>query len=234
MTTVTEKAADRAAAYTTPRSDVFSMVPRSASIILDVGCSNGALGASLRASRDGRKVFGVEMDEAFADQASARLDHVACADLNHFDWAAFMPGQQFDCIIFADVLEHLIAPEAQLKAARDRLSSGGSIVVSLPNIRHLSSFSSIFMHGTFPRRDRGIFDRTHLRWFTIKDARTMVEGAGLRVEGMTCALRVGDHGGGLLNRLANKLLGPVDHFVIVREFLTYQFCMRAVVKNETR
>jgi 2-polyprenyl-3-methyl-5-hydroxy-6-metoxy-1,4-benzoquinol methylase len=219
---------ERTTAYTTPRPDVFAMVPPSAMAILDVGCSNGALGASLRAARDGRKVFGVEIDAVFAEEARSCLDHVACTDVNHFDWSAFMPGQSFDCIIFADVLEHLIAPDAHLQAAGRRLTDGGCIVVSLPNIRHLSSLRSIFLQGTFPRRDRGIFDRTHLRWFTLRDARKMIEFAGMRVEANSYALRWGDIGGGRVNRVINRLLPQLQRLSIVREFLTYQFCLRAV------
>lgn len=222
---------DRTTAYTTPRPDVFAMVPTNAISILDVGCSNGVLGASLRNALDGRKVFGVEIDAAFADEARGRLDHVACADLNQFEWASFMPGQEFDCIIFADVLEHLIEPHTHLQAAQRRLRRGGCIVISLPNIRHISAFYSIFLNGTFPLRDRGIFDKTHLRWFTIKDAKTMIEKIGMHVEDIAYALRIGDAGGGIMNRAANKLPGPVKRFVFVREFLTYQFCLRVVTSK---
>jgi 2-polyprenyl-3-methyl-5-hydroxy-6-metoxy-1,4-benzoquinol methylase len=226
MNIVDEMVRHRAEAYTTPRPDVFAMVPLGAQTILDVGCSNGALGASLRFAREGRKVFGVEIDAAFAAKAREQLDGVTCANLNHFDWTEFMPDQKFDCIIFADVLEHLIAPSEHLKAARQRLSSGGCIVISLPNIRHLSSLHSIFLKGTFPLRDRGIFDRTHLRWFTIKDARRMVETLGMQIDDISYALRVGDNGGGALNRLVNRFLGPVAGIGMFREFLTYQFCIR--------
>jgi 2-polyprenyl-3-methyl-5-hydroxy-6-metoxy-1,4-benzoquinol methylase len=228
-----EPVPDQTAAYTTPRPDVFAMVPASARAILDVGCSNGSLGASLRRASSGRLVFGVEIDPAFAAEARGRLDHVACADLNQWDWDGFMPGQQFDCIIFADVLEHVIAPGSHLMAAQRRLSSGGCIVISLPNIRHLSSFHSIFLKGTFPQRERGIFDRTHLRWFTIQDARDLIATQGMRVDAISYALRVGDLGGGVLNRLLNRMPASFQRFGLVRELLTYQFCLRTSVAART-
>ena len=215
-------------AYTTPRADVSAMVPQAALSVLDVGCSNGALGESLCRACPGRQVFGIEIDPAFALQARRHLQQVVCADLNELDWAACLPGVQFDCIIFADVLEHLIDPRRHLMEAQRRLRPGGCIVVSLPNIRHVSSLYSIFIKGTFPLRERGIFDKTHMRWFTINDARRLVAGLGMRVAHTSYILRLGDRGGGMLNRIVNRLPRPIQGLFLIREFLTYQFCVCAV------
>jgi SAM-dependent methyltransferase len=218
----------RDTAYTTPRPDVFALVPAGANLILDIGCSNGALGASLRAARSGRSVVGVELDPLFASQAGARLDHVLCTDVNQMDWEALAPGIAFDCIIFADVLEHLNQPRHHLEQALRRLRAGGCIVLSLPNIRHLSAFWAIFVRGQFPQRERGIFDSTHLRWFTLADARRMSAAAGLRVDEASYALRFGDQGGGRWNRLLNRLPRGLQSWFPIRELLTYQFCLRLV------
>lgn len=215
-------------AYTTERSDVFEMVPPTAMSILDVGCSNGALGASLRAALPGRQVFGVERDATFVAEAANRLDQVIQADVNEFEWAKNFPEAKFDCVIFSDVLEHLIDPQKHLVEAQRCLLPGGSIVISLPNIRHVSSLYSIFLCGTFPRRDRGIFDRTHLHWFTLRDAKEFLADVGMVVEAANYNLRVGDKGGGILNKIAGRLLGPIKGFAPIREFLSYQFCLRAV------
>ena len=129
--------------------------------------------------------------------------------------------------IFADVLEHLVEPQRCLMQARKRLMPGGSIVVSLPNVRHISALSSIFLGGRFPRRESGIFDRTHLRWFTIADAHTLLSDCGFRASSSSFALRWGDRGGGRLNRLLNRLPTAAQGWSPVREFLTYQVCLRA-------
>ena len=218
----------REAAYTTPRPDVFEMVPKAAKVILDVGCSNGALGASLRVAVSGRQVMGIENDTVLFTEAVTRLDQVIQADLNNFDWETTFPGIQFDCIVFADVLEHLLDPPRHLLGAQRRLSPDGAIVISLPNIRHISALHSIFLSGTFPQRDRGIFDRTHLRWFTLKDARQLVTDAGLKIDDVSYNLRVRDRGDGLLNKVARRLLDPIQDFSPIREFLAYQSCIRAV------
>jgi trans-aconitate methyltransferase len=216
----------REQAYTTPRPDVFEMVPPQARAILDVGCSNGALGASLRHAVAGRQVWGVELDPDFAAQANQQLDGAVCADVSCLDWTSLWPGQQFDCIVFADVLEHLPDPAATLQAARQRLAPGGCMVVSLPNIRHLSALRAIYLGGRFPQRDRGIFDRTHLRWFTLADAYALMGAQQLQVRQASYAMRLGDQGGGRINRWLNRLPPAVQGLAPLREFLTYQFCLQ--------
>lgn len=219
-------AGERLAAYTTMRSDIVALVPRAAMSILDAGCSNGALGAALRAEVPGRTVDGIEFDAALARDAQVRLDHVHCADLNRFDWMA-LGRDRYDCLVFADVLEHLLDPWRELRAAVGTLRPGGSVVVSLPNVRHVTALASVFVRGTFPRRERGIFDSTHLRWFTLKDARALLADAGLAVTAMDSALRLRDKGGGLANKITTRLCDPIRRFAPVREFLTYQFTLRA-------
>jgi SAM-dependent methyltransferase len=177
--------------------------------------------------------MGVEGDAVFAKEAAAHLDRVVHADLNGFQWAAAFPGIQFDCIIFADVLEHLVDPRRHLIEAQDCLRPGGSFVISLPNIRHVSSLYSIFVKGTFPQRDRGIFDRTHLRWFTIRDAEHLIADVGMKIEAFSGSLRVGDRGDGIVNKIARRVLEPIDRFPPIRQFLSYQFCIRAVKAEVT-
>jgi 2-polyprenyl-3-methyl-5-hydroxy-6-metoxy-1,4-benzoquinol methylase len=217
----------REKAYTTPRADVFAMVPSNAMTVLDVGCSNGALGGSLRLACPGRRVTGIEGDPAFVEEAKQRLDLVIHANLDLLDWKDGFGGEKFDCIVFADVLEHLLDPMKVLSEARKCLTPFGSIVISLPNIRHVSALYSIFFVGTFPQRDRGIFDRTHLRWFTLRDAEALVADAGLKVEEVTYTIRIRDRGDGILNKIARKTLEPIRTFSPIREFLAYQYCLRA-------
>ena len=148
-TTSAPPVAQRDAAYTTPRPDIFELVPSTARDVLDVGCSNGALGRSLKRALPGRQVSGIEFDASFAKEASEHLDRVVHADVNVLDWRATMGESRFDCIVFADVLEHLIDPQRCLAHARQQLRPGGCIVISLPNIRHLSSIGTIFIGGRF-------------------------------------------------------------------------------------
>jgi 2-polyprenyl-3-methyl-5-hydroxy-6-metoxy-1,4-benzoquinol methylase len=170
----------RAFQYENPREDVQAVVPREARRILDLGCSSGVLGAALKA-RQPASVVGVEIEPEYARDASARLDRVMTGRVE--DAVAGELGElgEFDCIIAADVLEHLQDPWLVTRQASDLLVPGGSFVVSLPNVSFWETFWQVGRHGTWPRRDHGIFDRTHLRWFTYWDARAMLEQASLEV-----------------------------------------------------
>jgi hypothetical protein len=50
----------------------------------------------------------------------------------------------------------------------------------VPNVGHWTARRAL-VRGRFPQEDHGVFDRTHLRWFTRSSARSLVEGAGLTV-----------------------------------------------------
>lgn len=217
----------RQLAYTTARPDILALIPHTALNVLDLGCSNGALARSIKHANPLCKVTGIEMDANFVQEAAQHLDHVVQGNLNTLDWRVTLGEARFDCVIFADVLEHLVDPWQCLEQARHFLVAGGCFVLSLPNVRHLSSLAAIFASGRFPRRDRGIFDRTHLHWFTVSDAFSLLTDCGMRMETYSQALRWGDRGGGRLNRLLNRLPLPLKTFTPVREFLTYQISIRA-------
>jgi 2-polyprenyl-3-methyl-5-hydroxy-6-metoxy-1,4-benzoquinol methylase len=217
----------RIAAYTTAREDVAGLVPHDATRILDVGCSNGALGRALKSRRDGRHVTGIEIDAGLAEEARRVLDVVLHADLETLDVAGALGAlAPFDCIVCADVLEHVRDPWGLLDDLVRMLRQDGVVVVALPNIRHHSALATICLSGRFPRRARGIFDGTHLRWFTWAESVALIRGAGLDVDAVDCAIRIGDRGGGLVNRLADRMLGPFARTWLVREFFAYQFAIR--------
>ena len=205
----------------------FQFIPETAMEVIDKGCSNGELGSALRSSVPGRKVIGIEGDTNFCEQTKARLDAVIQADLDQFDWKKFFPKESVDCLIFSDVLEHLVDPWKCLKSACFCLRPGGTVIVSVPNIRHITAFFCIFLCGRFPRISRGLFDRTHLRWFTISDATNPLITSNLDVEKYDYSLRIRDRGDGLLNKATRKLLTPVQSFYPIKEFLSYGVCIQA-------
>jgi 2-polyprenyl-3-methyl-5-hydroxy-6-metoxy-1,4-benzoquinol methylase len=208
------KAPGALGAYTGDRPEVQALVPRSARRVLDLGCAAGALGAGLKA-RQGAEVVGVEVDVGYARAAERRLDRVVRGD------AADLPGDlgRFDCVVAADVLEHLPDPWTALRRAVALLEPGGAVVVSLPNVRFFEVFREVFVRGRWPRRDHGIFDAGHLRWFTLRDARGLLEQAGLRVEVVHPVIRMRP-GGSRFDRLF-RWLGRTP----LREFFAFQFVL---------
>jgi methionine biosynthesis protein MetW len=168
----------RRESYETPRPEIQALVPRSARAILDLGCASGTLGAALK-RRQGAYVVGVEAVAEYARDAERRLDRVVHGDVE--DALEAEELGRFDCIVAADVLEHLLDPWTALSRAAALLEPNGTVVVSLPNVRYLQTFWQLGWRGSWPRHDHGLFDATHLRWFTLSDARELMEQAGLDV-----------------------------------------------------
>jgi methionine biosynthesis protein MetW len=210
----------RAHAYENPRPDVQALVPLAARRVLDLGCSSGTLGAALKA-RQGAEVVGIELDPGYAADAAPRLDRVIAADLEVFDDLDDLGT--FDCLLAADVLEHLRDPWTVLARFAELLDAGGTAVVSLPNVRYWETFWQVGARGTWPLRSQGTFDRGHLRWFTLFDAHGLCEHAGLEVEAVARVMRLRP-GGSRVDRWL-PAVPPL------RTFLTFQHVLRARIRR---
>lgn len=207
-------------AYIGPRPDLLRLVPEGATRVLDVGCSVGTLGAFLKKRQEAR-VVGVELDEAMAREAAQKLDRVIVGNLDVLDIAAALEGEVFDCIICGDVLEHVQDPWAVLASLVEHLASGGVVVASLPNVRHISTLFSLIVLNRWPYRDRGIHDRTHLRFFTSRNIKELFGGAGLSIERFTRNLRVIER----VHRL--NVIAPIFGIPLIRGFFTFQYLLVA-------
>jgi 2-polyprenyl-3-methyl-5-hydroxy-6-metoxy-1,4-benzoquinol methylase len=142
--------------------------------LLDVGAADGLLGRHLTAR--GWKVTGIEADPAMAAAGAAHCERMLVADLNR--GLPTLDGD-FDAIVCGDVLEHLADPAAVLRALVGALAGDGEVTVSVPNVAHLWMRLSL-LAGRFDYAERGILDRTHLRFFTRRTLDALLAGAGLR------------------------------------------------------
>jgi SAM-dependent methyltransferase len=171
---------DRRAGYETDRPDIQAHVPAGARSILELGCSAGALGAALKErAPEPVTVVGVEFDAGYAQTAAQRLDRVVVGDAAAFVAGPPPPEAPFDCLIAADVLEHLVDPWTTLQHAAALVRPGGTVIVSVPNVLFFGALLRAVRERRWPRDAEGVFDRTHLRWFSRSDAEELVRGAGL-------------------------------------------------------
>jgi len=145
---------------------------------LDVGAADGFLTERLTAS--GWTVTALERDPVQADRIRGKCRDVIVADLA--DGAVPLSGP-FDAIVYGDVLEHLNDPLPPFVSVNRHLARGGAIVVSVPNVAHLWVRLSL-LAGRFDYADRGILDRTHVRFFTLRTFLAFVGEAGLAVEAL--------------------------------------------------
>lgn len=166
-------------AYSTPRPEVTALVPHAARRVLDVGCSVGAMGAAL--IERGHEVTGIEYEPELAEQARLRLPRVIEGDVEEMARAGKDPGGPFDCICFADVLEHLRDPWVVVRWADGLLAPAGVIVASIPNVAHVETLWALLVRRVWPYKDVGIFDRTHIRFFARRNLPELFAGTSLRI-----------------------------------------------------
>lgn len=147
--------------YEADRSDLEPFVPAGVKRALDIGCASGTFGTILK--KTGAEVWGIEPTEA-AEKAKTRIDKVLHGTYREVQDQ--LPRAHFDLVCFTDVLEHMDDCFTVLREVRGLLAPNGQVLVSLPNLRHWPALMRLFWHGDFPYQDSGVFDRTHLRFFT--------------------------------------------------------------------
>ena len=117
-------------------------------------------------------------DETFAEELRGSGNRVTCAGARSMDWT---PQERFDKVLLLDVLEHVADPQALLLRAKETLKPNGRLLISTPNVANLT-VRLMLLFGKFEYQDRGILDRTHLRFFTRKSIRALAERCGMVVE----------------------------------------------------
>jgi hypothetical protein len=151
---------------------------RPGSRVLDLGAGPGVLGRHLVEALD-CTVDGVEYNPTAAAEAAPWYRHLECADLESIALNEIFAGQRYDCIICADILEHLRRPGAVLAQCPRLLAAGGRVLASVPNAAHAGLIAEL-LAGDFRYRPEGLLDETHLRFFTCASLLRLLEEHGLR------------------------------------------------------
>lgn len=175
---VEDQRIERRSYYSHTRTELLEHIPRSARRLLDVGCGEGKTAAAARLMYPGLEVSGLEFAEEVIPIAAMKLDRIIRADLNSVTELPVAPGY-FDVMIFADVLEHLLDPERTLLNLLPYLATDGLIIVSVPNVKHWSVLAPLLASDRFEYTDAGLLDRTHVHFFTLHEAHSMLLRVGL-------------------------------------------------------
>lgn len=146
--------------------------------VLDVGCGAGHLMRLLRDAK-GCDTTGIEVDVSACRLARSHGLNVLAGDALALMGRTGKAGS-FDHIIFADVLEHVVDPSAVLIVSRSALKPHGTILVSLPNVVSLRARLRL-ARGVWRYEDTGIFDRTHLRFFSIATGAELLTESGFAI-----------------------------------------------------
>jgi SAM-dependent methyltransferase len=163
------------------RSEVLEYFPEQADSLLDVGCGNGRTSFFLKETNNLNYVVGIENDPEAYLLSTKLLDKVFRLDLNKIDNINTQIQERFDCILMLDILEHLINPYVLLKDINNLLHDKGTLIISLPNVRHYSILYELLFKNNWEYSKEGILDYTHLRFFTLNSMINMIEAAGYKI-----------------------------------------------------
>lgn len=221
--------------YTGFRSDLVKLIPPETERLLSVGCGAGHTEAYLKQEMGLREVVAVEINAEVVGALGELIDAVLIGDIQQLELP--YPCKHFDCILYPDVLEHLVDPWVVLARHRRILSDEGIIIASVPNVRYYYILLWL-LFGDWPYSNRGILDMSHLRFFTLRSFTRMLAETGYSICTVHRKYRLvdalGDH---LVLKIIKKALdrinkalsriGFFDILIGLREFFVFQYLVVA-------
>lgn len=149
--------------------------------VLEFGPAHGRLTKYLNEQKD-CVIDIVELDVHSGKEAAKFAKNALVGkedgNIEDYKWESILKDERYDYIIFADVLEHLYDPWSVLKRSRALLKEDGSVIISIPNIAHNAIIISL-LKDEFNYTNVGLLDNTHIRFFTYKTLKGMIDKAGL-------------------------------------------------------
>jgi SAM-dependent methyltransferase len=198
------------------RSEILPLIPKKSDRIFEVGCGSGDTLAYLKSTGVCSWAGGIELFHDAAELARNKIDFVMEGNIENID----LPFQEekFDVILCLDVLEHLIDPWEAVRRLHLLLKPGGSLICSIPNVRHVSVVGPL-LFGRWEYAKEGILDKTHLRFFTKNTAIKLVSNPGLNIDMVaSTGLEKGRRG----------VFWNILTLGIFKHFFEFQYLIRAV------
>lgn len=162
--------------YEEKRENVIEMVPKQVSSILDIGCTRGHFGATLKETLPFCRVVGIELNAYEAERAHRLLDRVVIGDV-----LTVRLDEQFDCVTCLDMMEHVAQPETLLNKIREEfLREKGFLLLSIPNVGHWAVVEDL-LAGRWDYVPTGLFCITHLRFYTLSTLQSLLRENGFEV-----------------------------------------------------
>jgi 2-polyprenyl-3-methyl-5-hydroxy-6-metoxy-1,4-benzoquinol methylase len=155
--------------FSNPRLDLISLIPKNENNkILEIGAGSCDTLVEIKKLNLAQEVVGVElMKLEDSQQNNSWIDRLIIGNIENIELD--LPQNHFDVIICGDVLEHLVDPWSTLNKLHKHLKQSGVIIISVPNIREYHILFKILIAADFKYGDKGILDRTHLRFFCKKN-----------------------------------------------------------------
>lgn len=135
MSSQADSGQNRSTYYSHSRSDIIPLLPEKCDRVLEIGCGRGNTLMMLREKFGCSWIGGIEINPDVLDEARQNLDFLMVGDFENLE----LPFEEnsLDMVLCLDVLEHLADPWAALRKLYQYVRKGGSIIASIPNVRHV-------------------------------------------------------------------------------------------------
>ena len=201
--------------YATIQHEVVELVPDGIEHILEFGCGTGLTGRAIKnKSKNKIEVIGVEIEPDIAEKAKKNIDKVINDDAEKVELP--YDREYFDCIIYANILEHLVYPEKLIIKNCKFLKQNGYVIAVIPNIAHYRTIKML-LRKEWNYQDRGIMDDTHLRFFAFKNIKALFNKANLKIIKIVKKISASKQ-----KKIINKIF-----FGIITDYLTEEYIVLA-------
>jgi SAM-dependent methyltransferase len=159
-----------------------------AATVLDIGCGDGSAAATAADALTGHRLIGVDWSQDALRRAATRIPCAVRGELT--DGGLPFASATADAVLFSEVVEHLVDPDAALDELRRVLRPGGHLMLSTPNLAAWYNrglllagvqpvFSEVSMRRIHGRPGTQVVG--HLRLYTARALRGFLTASGFDV-----------------------------------------------------
>jgi len=160
--------------------DLIDVLPTTARRVIDIGCGAGVIAKEYQVRASPDYYLGIEIVPEDAEIARQFCSKCILGNIETFSDQEWEALENFDLWVFGDVLEHLYDPWKVLKKVRKSIAPGGQVLSCIPNSQNWW-LQMRLANGDWRYDDKGLLDRTHIRFFTRKTIIEMFQEAGFEI-----------------------------------------------------
>lgn len=162
------------------------ILPQDRKRLFELGCGNGAIANEL--VRLGWEVTGVDPSAQGIAQANSRYPAIPLRIGSAYDDLAAQYGT-FPAVVSLEVVEHVYAPRKFAATLFALLDAGGLAIVSTPYHGYLKNVA-LAVTGKMDAHFTALWDHGHIKFWSERTLRTLLEEAGFRDIRFTRAGRI--------------------------------------------
>lgn len=160
------------------RPDLIEFTNRNARTILEIGGGYGGFA----------KNFSPDAEYYLVDPVASKIQGQIPVNLRIFSSTydqvqSKIPEGYFDMIICNDVLEHMVDHRIFLEQVKSKLKpDSGRLLLSVPNVFQIKTLSNLIIRRDWFYEESGLFDKTHVVFFTKKSIARLIVDAGYEIQ----------------------------------------------------